>query len=115
MLFLTSSAAGAMFIARAGAAGRGTDEAAALAVALPAFVWALRRGQFRGKEQIEWHLDDTEALVAPPNLSPLNVRRTHWMLGILSTLAVLMLGSVFLVMFMALQATAHPATGKCPF
>jgi len=84
-------------------------------VALPAFVWALRRGQFRGKEQIEWHLDDTEALVAPPNLSPLNVRRTHWMLGILSTLAVLMLGSVFLVMFMALQATAHPATGKCPF
>ena len=34
-------------------------------VALPAFVWALRRGQFRGREQSEWHLDDQESPSAP--------------------------------------------------
>ncbi len=84
-------------------------------VALPAFVWALRCGQFRGREQIEWHLHDPEAPAAPPILDPTTARRTRWMLGILGTLAVLTLSSVFLVMFVALQATAHPATGKCPF
>jgi len=84
-------------------------------IALPAFVWALRRGQFRGREQVEWHLDDTEAPAAPPALAPVTARRARWMLGVLGTLAVLMLASVFLVMFVALSATAHPATGKCPF
>lgn len=84
-------------------------------IALPAFVWALRRGQFRGREQSEWHLDDPEALAAPPVLTPASARRARWMLGILGTLALLMLTSVFLVMFVALYATAHPATGKCPF
>ncbi len=84
-------------------------------VALPAFVWAVRRGQFRGREQSEWHLDDVEASAAPPAVIPVNARRARWMLGVLGTLAVLMLASVFLVMFVALYATAHPATGKCPF
>lgn len=84
-------------------------------IALPAFVWALRRGQFRGREQAEWHLDDPESPAAPPATTPITGRRAHWMLGILGTLAVLMLGSVFLIMFVALHATAHPATGKCPF
>ena len=84
-------------------------------LALPAFVWALRRGQFRGREQIEWHLDDAESPAALPALTPVTARRARWMLGILGTLAVLMLASVFLVAFVALYATAHPATGKCPF
>ena len=84
-------------------------------LALPAFVWALRRGQFRGREQIEWHLDDAESPSAPPASVTVTARRSRWMLGILGTLAVLMMASVFLVMFVALNATAHPATGKCPF
>jgi len=84
-------------------------------VALPPFVWALRRGQFRGREQSEWRLDDPESPAAPPALSPVTARRARWMLGVLGALAVLMLGSVFLVIFVALHATAHPATGKCPF
>ena len=84
-------------------------------LALPAFVWALRRGQFRGREQVEWHLDDPEAPAAPPALMPVTTRRARRMLGILGTLAVLMLASIFLVMFVALYATSHPATGKCPF
>ena len=84
-------------------------------VALPAFVWALRRGQFRGKEQIEWHLDDSDILTAPPAMTPLNARKARWMIGVLGTLGALLIASVFLVMFVALNATAHPATGKCPF
>lgn len=84
-------------------------------LALPAFVWALRRGQFRGREQREWHLDDPEAPSAPPASISVTPRRARWMLGVLGTLAILMLASVFLVMFVALSATAHPATGKCPF
>lgn len=84
-------------------------------VALPAFVWALRRGQFRGKEQIEWHLEDPETDAALPAMTPLNARRARWMVGVLGTLGVLMLASVFLVMFVALYSTGHPATGKCPF
>lgn len=84
-------------------------------IALPSFVWAVRRGQFRGREQREWHLDDAETFDAPPVMTPSNVRRARWMLGILGTLAVIMLGSVILVMFVAIQATAHPTTGKCPF
>ena len=84
-------------------------------VALPAFVWAVRRGQFRGREQREWHLDDSDTLTAPPGLSPRNAVKARWMVGVLGTLGVLMIASVFLVMFVALNATAHPATGKCPF
>ena len=84
-------------------------------IALPSFVWAVRRGQFKGREQSEWHLDDVESAVAPHAMSPATVRRARWMLGVLGTLAVLMLASVFLVMFVALYATSHPGTGKCPF
>ena len=84
-------------------------------LALPAFVWALRRGQFRGREQIEWHLDDSDGPAAPPTLPAADARRARWMLGFLGTLAVLMLASIFLVVSVALYATAHPATGRCPF
>ncbi len=84
-------------------------------VALPAFIWALRRGQFRGREQIEWHLDTSEAPAEPPAVTPLIARKTRWMLGILGTLGALLIASVFLVMFMALYADGHPTTGKCPF
>ena len=84
-------------------------------VALPSFVWAVRRGQFRGREQREWHVDEAEAPTVLPAMSPANARRARWMLGILGTMAVIMLSSILLVMFVALNATAHPATGKCPF
>ncbi len=84
-------------------------------IALPPFLWALRHRQFSGREQKEWPLDDPEAPLAPPAMTSVNARRARWMLGVLGFLAVTMLASVFLVMFMALQATAHPATGKCPF
>jgi hypothetical protein len=49
-----------------------------------------------------------------PTVIPLTAR-ARWMLGFLATLAVLMLLSVVLVMVTAIYATAHPATGKCPF
>jgi cbb3-type cytochrome oxidase maturation protein len=83
-------------------------------LALPAFVWALRGRQFSGRQQSEWSLEDSEAPPAPMAVS-IMPRRARWMLGILGTMAVLMLASVLLVMFVALQATAHPVTGKCPF
>jgi hypothetical protein len=83
-------------------------------LALPAFVFALRGKQFSGRQQREWHLDDAEALPLTTPASPMS-RRARWMLGILGTLAVTMLASVLLVMFVALHATAHPAVGKCPF
>ena len=84
-------------------------------LALPLFVWALRHRQFSGREQAEWHLDGGETAEAPPAMTPINARRARWMVSILGTLAVLMLSSVVLVMAMAFYATAHPATGKCPF
>ena len=84
-------------------------------IALPPFLWALRHRQFTGREQREWHLDDAEAPAAPPATMPVNARRAKWMLGVLGVVALTMLASVFLVLFVALQATAHPATGKCPF
>lgn len=84
-------------------------------IALPPFLWALRHRQFSGRQQREWPLDDTESPAALPAMTPRNVRRARWMLGILGVLALTMLASVFLVMFVALQATAHPASGKCPF
>jgi len=84
-------------------------------VALPSFVWAVRRGQFRGREQREWYIDESESASGPPVMSPENARRARWMLGILGGMAAIMLSSIFLVMFVALHATAHPATGKCPF
>ena len=84
-------------------------------LALPAFVWALRGRQFSGRQQIEWTLDDPEEPSALPATVSVMPGRARWMLGVLGTLAVLMLSSVLLVMFVALNATAHPATGKCPF
>lgn len=84
-------------------------------IAVPAFVWALRGRQFCGREQSEWHLTDPKAPSVLPTTDPVTSRRVRWMLGILGTMAVMMLASVLLVMFVALHATAHPATGKCPF
>lgn len=41
-------------------------------IAVPPFVWAMRRGQFRGAEQAEWTLDDPESPLAVPVTMPLN-------------------------------------------
>lgn len=84
-------------------------------IALPPFLWALRHRQFSGREQKEWYLDDPEVPAAPPAEVYRNVRGSRWLLAILSFLALTMLASVFLVMFVALHASAHPAAGKCPF
>ncbi len=84
-------------------------------LAVPAFVWALRGRQFSGRQQSEWHLDDPETSSVVPVTDPISARRARWMLGVLGTMAVTMLASVLLIMFVALHATAHPATGKCPF
>ncbi len=89
-------------------------------LALPLFVWALRHKQFSGAEQKLWSLDDVpETTAAPPAQLPVNARRARWMVGTLATLAVAMLGSILLVLGVALhgtaQATGHPITGSCPF
>ena len=84
-------------------------------VAIPAFVWALRGGQFRGPEQAAWNLDDGEPPAAPPTLTPLTPRKARWMLGLLVTMGVLMLSSVLLTVVLATQATNHPTAAKCPF
>ncbi len=84
-------------------------------IAVPPFVWAMRRGQFRGAEQAEWTLDDPESPLAVPVTMPLTPRRARWMLGALITLGVLMLSSIILTLVFAMSAPAHPTVGKCPF
>ncbi len=89
-------------------------------LALPLFVWALRHRQFSGAEQRAWSLDEVqETTTAPAAKSTLNTRQSRWMVGTLSTLAIAMLGSIVLVLGVALHGTApavtHPTTGSCPF
>lgn len=89
-------------------------------LALPLFIWALRHKQFSGAEQKLWSLDEVpETTEAPPMRLPVSSRRARWMVGTLGTLAVAMLGSILLVLGVALhgtaQATSHPTTGTCPF
>jgi hypothetical protein len=86
-------------------------------LAVPSFLWAMRHRQFTGREQKEWNLDtevSPEVPVLPLRPGPLPAK-ARVMLGILSVLAVMMLGSVLLVLFTALHAAAHPATGVSPF
>ena len=85
------------------------------AVAIPAFVWAWRSGQFSGPEQAEWHLDHGEPPDAPPTLTPLTPRRARLMLSLLVTLGVLMISSVAITVVMASRPAAHSVAGKCPF
>ena len=86
-------------------------------VAVPAFLWAMRHRQFSGREQIEWNLE-TEASPETP-LPPMQTGpmppKARVMLSILGVLGAGMLASIFLILFTALHAAAHPATGKCPF
>ena len=86
-------------------------------VAVPAFLWAIRHRQFSGREQKEWNLDTgaaPETPLPPVQTGPMPTK-ARVMLSILSVFAVAMLASILLVLFTALNATAHPATGKCPF
>jgi len=86
-------------------------------LALPLFIWAMRRRQFAGREQKEWNLDDGAAPDTPVALlspAPLT-RNARVMLTILGVFATGMIGSIFLVLYTALHATAHPAVGKSPF
>ena len=86
-------------------------------LAVPAFLWATRHRQFSGREQKEWNLDSgasPEMPLPPIQTGPLPVR-ARIMLSILGVLGIGMLGSIFLVLFTALHATAHPAPGKSPF
>ena len=89
-------------------------------LALPLFFWALRHKQFSGAEQKAWSLDEVqETTTAPPAKSTLNSRQSRWMVGTLGTLAIAMLGSIVLVLGVALHGTSpavtHPTTGSCPF
>lgn len=87
------------------------------ALALPPFLWAMRHRQFAGREQKEWNLDSgmsPEMPIADAPAMPLSPK-ARVLLGILSVVAVTMLASIFLTVFVAMHATAHPATGKCPF
>ena len=85
-------------------------------LALPAFIWGMRRRQFAGREQKEWNLDDAaspDAPVAPVPPAPLT-KQARVMLGILSVFAAAMLASVVLVVYVSLHATAHAAVGQIP-
>ena len=85
-------------------------------LALPAFVWGMRRRQFAGREQKEWNLDDAaspDAPLVPLPAAPLT-KKGRLMLGILSVFAAAMLASVFLTLYVATHATVHAAVGQSP-
>ena len=86
-------------------------------VALPSFFWAMRHRQFSGREQKEWNLDNDASPEAPiaPLLPALLPAKARLLLGVLSILAVSMLASVALVLFVATHAAAHPAAGPSPY
>jgi len=86
-------------------------------LALPLFIWAMRRRQFVGREQKEWNLDgdhapDTPVTPLPP--APIN-KKARIMLAILGVFATGMIGSIFLVLYIAMHVAAHPVVGKSPF
>ncbi len=84
-------------------------------LALPLFIWAMRRRQFSGREQKEWNLDDAlapDAPVAPLPPAPVT-RQARVMLGILGVFAAGMLASIVLILYVAFHA--HPAAGQNPF
>lgn len=83
-------------------------------LALPAFLWGIRRRQFAGREQKEWNLDDAatpDAPLAAPPAVPLT-KKARLMLGILSVLAVAMMASVMFTIYAASHATVHAAAGQ---
>ena len=85
-------------------------------LALPAFIWGMRRRQFAGREQKEWNLDEAaspDAPLAPMPPVPLT-KQARVLLGILSVFAAAMLASVVLVVYVSLHATAHAAVGQVP-
>lgn len=87
-------------------------------LAVPAFLWAMRHRQFSGREQKEWNMnaDRPQAPTAPLPLHPAPLPvRARVMLGILSLFALAMIGSVFLIIFVAMHAASHPAAGGSPF
>ncbi len=77
----------------------------------------MRHRQFTGREQKEWNLDSDAspemptAALPPAPLPP----KARLLLGILSVFALSMLASVVLVLYTALHAAAHPASGPNPF
>ena len=86
-------------------------------LALPLFIWAMRRRQFAGPEQKEWNLDAhvaPDAPIAPLPPAPLP-KRARVMLGILGVFAAGMIASIFLVLYVAMHAAAHAAAGTRPF
>ena len=86
-------------------------------LALPLFLWAMRHRQFTGREQKEWSLDDGgfPEMPLPPVQSGATPAKARVMLSILCVFAVTMLASIFLVLYTALHATAHPAVGSSPY
>ncbi|MGI4790514.1 MAG: hypothetical protein ACRYFS_16885 [Janthinobacterium lividum] len=88
-------------------------------LAVPAFLWAMRHRQFSGREQKEWNLEHNAApempVVSLPCASGPMPVKARLMFGILGVLGIGMLGSIFLILFTALHAAAHPATGQSPF
>ncbi len=85
-------------------------------LALPAFIWGMRRRQFAGREQKEWNLDEAaspDAPLAPVPPAPLT-KQARVLLGVLSVFAAAMLASVVLVVYVSLHATAHAAVGQIP-
>lgn len=86
-------------------------------LALPLFIWAMRRRQFAGREQKEWNLDEDRAPDAPVvPLPPARInKQAQIMLAILGAFATGMIGSIFLILYTALHAPAHPIVGKSPF
>ena len=85
-------------------------------LAVPSFLWAMRHRQFAGREQKEWNLnaEAPEAPILPAQAARISPKG-RVMLGILSVLAVLMLGAVVLTLVVAMNAAAHPATGAPQF
>ena len=85
-------------------------------LAVPSFLWAMRHRQFAGREQKEWNLEaeSPESPILPAQAAPLPAK-ARIMLGILSVLAVIMLGAVVLTLVVALNAASHPATGAPQF
>ncbi len=85
-------------------------------IAVPSFLWAMKHRQFVGREQKEWNLEaeSPEAPLLPLGPAPLPTK-ARVMLGILSILAVLMLGAVVFTLVVALHAVAHPAAASPQF
>ena len=86
-------------------------------LAVPLFIWAMRRRQFAGPEQKEWNLNslvspDAPIMPLPPAPLP---KKARVMLSILGMFATGILASIFLILWTAMHAAPHPAVGRSPF